>query len=131
MWCVPPMCWPCSALNGIRRVRLRPDALRAEACEEVPLLDGATHCFVSATITRSQGHPVARIIGDWLVLQPSASGRSRTRRIPFKAEHGLHVGGVNHFALLNHPEIYAKLREWLRTPPAQLAAGEELSTESV
>ena len=35
-----------------------PDALRAEACTEVPLLDGATHCFVSATITRDERHPV-------------------------------------------------------------------------
>ena len=108
-----------------------PDALRAAACREVPLLEDATHCFVAGTITRSAKHPLGRLVGDFLVLEPSASGRSRTRRIPFKAEHGLHVGGVNHFALLNHPEIYAKLREWLRTPPAQLAAGEELSTESV
>ena len=28
-----------------------PDALRAKALTEVPLLEGATHCFVSATIT--------------------------------------------------------------------------------
>jgi len=35
-----------------------PDALRAEACTEVALLDGATHCFVTATITRSPRHPL-------------------------------------------------------------------------
>ena len=29
-----------------------PEALRAAACREVPLLDGATHCFVAATVTR-------------------------------------------------------------------------------
>ena len=34
-----------------------PEALRAEACKEVPLLDGATHCFVSATITRVAAAP--------------------------------------------------------------------------
>src|SRR5437764_10445814 len=33
-----------------------PDALRAAACQEIPLLDGATHCFVTATITRSERH---------------------------------------------------------------------------
>ena len=55
-----------------------PDALRARACEEVPLLEGATHYFVSATITRDPRHPVGRVIGDCLVLVPSASGRSRT-----------------------------------------------------
>ena len=93
-----------------------PDALRAAACQEVPLLDGATHCFVSATVTHSAAHPVGRLVGDILVLVPSASGRSRTRRIPFRAEDGLHVGGAHHFALLAHPEVYAKLREWLATP---------------
>jgi pimeloyl-ACP methyl ester carboxylesterase len=90
-----------------------PEALRAEACAEVPLLDGATHCFVSATITRDPGNPLGRLLGDMLVLSDSASGRSRTRRLGFRDEHGLHVGGANHFALLNHPQVYAKLREWL------------------
>ena len=90
-----------------------PDALRAAACAEVPLLDGATHCFVSATVTRSARHPLGRLIGDTLVLVPSASGRSRTRRIPFEEEFGMHVGGAHHFALLNHPAVYEKLRAWL------------------
>jgi pimeloyl-ACP methyl ester carboxylesterase len=90
-----------------------PDALRAAACAEVPLLDGATHFFVSATATRSARHPLGRVIGDTLVLVPSASGRSRTRRIPFDEEFGMHVGGVHHFALLNHPAVYEKLRAWL------------------
>jgi len=26
----------------------------------------------------------------------------------------LHVGATNHIALLNHPAVYDKLREWLR-----------------
>jgi pimeloyl-ACP methyl ester carboxylesterase len=90
-----------------------PDALRAAACREVPLLDGATHCFVTATVTRSPRHPVGRLIGDCLVLVPSASGRSRTRRIPFRDEDGLHVARAHHFALLNHPAVYAQLRDWL------------------
>jgi pimeloyl-ACP methyl ester carboxylesterase len=90
-----------------------PDALRAEACEEVPLLHGATHCFVTATITRSPKHPLGRLIGDYLVLQPSGSGRSRTRRLAFEEEYGHHVGGTHHFALLNHPAVYDKLRVWL------------------
>jgi pimeloyl-ACP methyl ester carboxylesterase len=90
-----------------------PDPLRAAACAEVPLLDGATHCFVSATVTRSDRHPLGRLIGDTLVLKPSATGRSRTRRIPFEEEFGMHVGGAHHFALLNHPAVYEKLRAWL------------------
>ncbi len=93
-----------------------PDALRAAACKEVPLLDGAMHCFVSATITGSPHHPLGRLLGDILVLTPSATGQGRTRRIPFKAEHGHHVGSTHHLALLNHPEVYERLRGWLEQP---------------
>jgi pimeloyl-ACP methyl ester carboxylesterase len=89
------------------------DALRAAACREVPLLDGATHCFVSASVTRSERHPIGRLLGDCLVLVPSASGRSRTRRIPFDVEHGAHIGATHHIALLNHPEVYEYLRRWV------------------
>ena len=90
-----------------------PDALRAVACEEVPLLEGATHCFVAATVTANPRHPVGQLVGDYLVLEPSASGRSRSRRIPFEAENGLVLGGTHHLALLNHPSVYEQLRDWL------------------
>jgi pimeloyl-ACP methyl ester carboxylesterase len=90
-----------------------PDALRVVACEEVPLLEGATHCFVAATVTSNPRHPVARLVGDYLVLEASASGRARDRRIPFEAEHGMVVGGAHHIALLNHPAVYEQLRDWL------------------
>ena len=94
-----------------------PDALRAAACAEVPLLPGATHCFVAATITRDARHPVGRFLGDWLVLSPSASGRGRTPALAFREEDGLSVGGAHHLALLNHPAVYTALRGWLATPP--------------
>lgn len=90
-----------------------PDGLRAAACREIPLLDGTTHCFVSATVTRSPTHPVGRLVGDWFVLSGSATGRGRTRSIPFRDEDGFHVGPASHFALLNHPAVYERLREWL------------------
>jgi pimeloyl-ACP methyl ester carboxylesterase len=90
-----------------------PEVLRAAACEEVPLLEGATHCFVSATVTRSARHPLGRMIGDTLVLVPSASGESRTRKLGFEAEFGLHIGATHHIALLNHPAVYEKLQAWL------------------
>lgn len=94
-----------------------PDALRAAACREVPLLEGATHCFVTATVTRDPRHPVGRLVGDVLVLQGSGSGRSRRRTIGFRDEDGLHVGGATHFALLNHPDVGAQIARWL-TPDA-------------
>jgi pimeloyl-ACP methyl ester carboxylesterase len=96
-----------------------PHSLRKEAMTEVPLLDGATHCFVAATITASPRHPLGRLVGDALVLEPSASGRGRDRRIPFRAEHGMHVGRTHHLALLNHPVVYERLLEWLSAEPAR------------
>jgi hypothetical protein len=94
-----------------------PEALRAAACKEVPLLDGVAHHFVAATVTRDARHPVGRLVGDWLVLRPSASGRSRTRVIGFGDEDGMHLGGAHHLALLNHPAVYAQLRDWLARAP--------------
>jgi pimeloyl-ACP methyl ester carboxylesterase len=94
-----------------------PDALRGVACAEIPLLEGATHCFVSAAITRSERHPLGRLFGDTLVLVPSASGRSRTRRIPFEDEYGMHLGAATHFTLLNHPAVYERLRDWVALAP--------------
>jgi pimeloyl-ACP methyl ester carboxylesterase len=114
--------------NGIRDLRrgslvdedwreCDPDALRGAACAEIPLLEGATHCFVSAAITRSERHPLGRLLGDTLVLVPSASGRSRTRRIPFEDEYGMHLSAATHFTLLNHPAVYDRLRDWLAVAP--------------
>ena len=67
---------------------------------DVPLLENARHCFVSATVTRQKDHPVARFVGDWLVLERSASHRAPE---PF------HVGSTHHLALLNHPAVYERL----------------------
>ena len=68
-----------------------PDALRAAACQEIPLLEGAKHCFVSAS-------------GDLLVLGRSAA--------PGRDEEVFRIKG-GHFALLNHPQVYDRLRDWL------------------
>src|SRR4051794_3467876 len=99
-----------------------PDELRLAACQEVPLLQGATHHFVSATVTRTAQHPFGRLVGDTLVLVPSASGRSKTRRIGFRDEDGHHLGSTHHLALLNHPDVYAKLLAWLSVAPRAAAS---------
>ncbi len=88
-----------------------PDALRAAARREVPLLAGADHTFVSATITRSPRHPLGRLVGDGLVLPASAHGAGG-RRVGFEAQLA-HVGGVHHLELLRHPAVLALLRERL------------------
>ena len=76
--------------------------------DEVPLLEGPTHCFVSATVTRSATHPIGRLVGDTLVLAASASGRKQ-----LEFHHGLELGGAHHLALLNHPAVYEELAGWL------------------
>jgi pimeloyl-ACP methyl ester carboxylesterase len=67
---------------------------------DVPQLENARHCFISATVTAQKDHLVARCVGDWLVLERSASHRSQE---PF------HVGSAHHLALLNHPAVYERL----------------------
>ncbi|HEY2655034.1 MAG TPA: alpha/beta fold hydrolase [Solirubrobacteraceae bacterium] len=93
-----------------------PNALGVAATEEVPLLEGVAHFFVSASITRSPSHPLGRLLGDALVLVPSATGQGAARRISFQAEYRHNVGPTHHLALLNHREVYEHLHEWLQCP---------------
>jgi pimeloyl-ACP methyl ester carboxylesterase len=74
---------------------------------DLALLECAGHYCIGATITREEGHPLGRIVGDLLVLGPSASGIEAER---------LHIGSLNHFTLLNHPRVYERLEGWLREP---------------
>jgi len=81
---------------------------------DVPLIPWANHYVVSATLTTSRRNPLGRLMGDLLVQPASARGRSRRGgHIPFPAEHMRHFGGLHHFRLLNHPAVYAAMREWL------------------
>ncbi|MFF0544028.1 esterase/lipase family protein [Nocardia thailandica] len=92
---------------------LEPDVLAARVMAEVPLLDGATHYFVTASVTADPRHPLGRIVGDGLVLGGSGSGRAHARRLGFDGVNGLHVGSANHFTLLNTDPVYTALRSWL------------------
>jgi hypothetical protein len=65
------------------------------------------------TVTEDPEHPLGRALGDLLVLFPSASGRGRTRRVPFEAGHGRHIGRMHHLDLLHRGEVYEQLRYWL------------------
>jgi hypothetical protein len=83
-----------------------------EADEDVPFLSHATYCYIGATLTSSH-EGIGGLVGDLLVHYPSASGTGRRRRIPFELENGRHLGGVHHLQLLNHPDVYAQIRDWL------------------
>jgi pimeloyl-ACP methyl ester carboxylesterase len=90
--------------------------------DDVPPLPHARYHLVSATLTRSARHPVGRFLGDLLVRQPSAYGRS-TARSPrhhelFPGADELHLPRTGHLDLLNHPRVHAALRDWLGDRPA-------------
>ena len=90
--------------------------LVAGLAEDVPPLPHARYHLVAATLTASDRHPVGRVVGDLvgdLLVRPrSAYGRDRRRSL-FPDADVLHVGGTDHFGLLNHPEVHRALREWL------------------
>lgn len=89
------------------------DSLAKVAATEVPLLAGATHCFVSASVATSRRNPLGFLIGDGLVLTPSAAGRAGARRVGFGASAGFHLGGAHHMSLLNNDDVYQQLKAWV------------------
>jgi pimeloyl-ACP methyl ester carboxylesterase len=83
---------------------------------EVPFLPHAAYYYVAATVTKNRRHPLGQLVGDLLVHYASASGRGRNQRIPFDIDKGHHVGGLTHFDLLSHPDVYAQLERWITSP---------------
>lgn len=81
--------------------------------EEVPALPHAKYRLVAATLTASPRHPVGHFVGDLLVRVPSAYGRDRWGSELFPDADVLHLGGTDHFGLLNHPEIHRAMEDWL------------------
>jgi hypothetical protein len=94
-----------------------PDEFLRDRCIEVPFLPDAAYYFIGATLTADRDHPLASVVGDLFVQFPSASGQGRRRRIPFALDNGLHLGGLHHFELLNHPDVYDQMHRWLGARP--------------
>jgi alpha-beta hydrolase superfamily lysophospholipase len=95
-----------------------PDAFWTNTGTELPFLESANHYFVSATVTRDPNAPLGRLVGDLLVLRKSAwSQQGPGRRLQFPVDRYRHLGGANHLDLLNHPAVYAQLRNWLGGRP--------------
>lgn len=65
--------------------------------------------FLAATVAADPTSVRGRIIGDLLVSTASATDRSQT------ADRDV-IGGLTHSALLHHPEVYARLVNWLSSP---------------
>jgi pimeloyl-ACP methyl ester carboxylesterase len=99
-----------------------PEAFIQQQGSEIPFLTCANHYFVCATVSREADAPAGRIIGDLLVLRASAwAHEGRGQRMRFPIEHYHHVGGANHFDLLNHPAIYEQICKWVAGRPALAA----------
>jgi len=91
-----------------------PDALLDDRCTDVPLFASANHYVISAKLNG----PLGGFAGDLLVRRASAEGQGPARRIAFELDNVRHLPGLNHFQLLNHPEVYERMRAWLTAPPA-------------
>lgn len=72
---------------------------------DAPLIAGAEHHAVAATVRASPEHVVSRAVGDLLVLTASAHGVEDATLV--------HVGSHDHFDLLNSPALDECLRAWL------------------
>ncbi len=88
--------------------------LRHGLAPDVQNLPNARYRLVAATLTRSARSVTSGTIGDYLVPYASALGRPRGGREMFPGAETLHVPSADHFDLLNHDDIYAAIREWLR-----------------
>ncbi len=79
-----------------------------------PLLPGANHYTISATVTADPDHPFGAVAGDLLVQPASAHGRrGRRQHIPFPLSSRRGLGGLHHFDLLNHPDVWKAIRDLL------------------
>lgn len=74
----------------------------------------ACYAIAATTAADPEGLP-ARLLGDGLVPLASALGRHReaARSLRFPPERQWVLAGAGHLALLHHPAVLAKLREWL------------------
>lgn len=77
--------------------------------QQIPLLPGCQYTFITATITVNPKHRVGLLLGDLLVRTESAGGRCRERSIPIAPESVVHLGGLTHINLLDHPLAYDAL----------------------
>ena len=106
----------CSMTTGPAAPRLCLRDHRTEA----PLLPGASHYAISATVTADPASPLGAVAGDLLVQPASAHGRRGARQhIPFPVHLGRGFGGMHHFDLLNHPDVWAAIAR--PPPPGNLA----------
>ena len=106
-----------------------PDCCLRDHRSEAPVLAAANHYAISAVVTADPASPLGAVVGDLLVQPASAHGRRGARQhIPFPVGTGHGLGGMHHFDLLNHPDVWAAMHRLLpagmrRRPPSDPASG--------
>jgi hypothetical protein len=78
---------------------------------ELPPLDHVRYRLVSAAVGPARS-PLGWLLGDLLVRRGSATATRRALRL-FPDADVLHLPNVDHFSLLNHPDVYTALKGWL------------------
>jgi hypothetical protein len=92
------------------------DLVAGVADTDVPLLAHSTHHGVAASITASEHHRIATILGDLLVPVDSARGAvADVETLP----------SSHHFHLLNDPRVHTHLLRWLAADEADDEPGHE------
>lgn len=92
------------------------DALNAKALTPIPRLENARYHFIGCSLGASEHDPIGKLIGDGLVLLPSATAAQLANAdtaVLFR---------THHLRLLNHPVIYRQIAERLQAPKALAAA---------
>ena len=88
-----------------------PDGCTHNHRRDVPLLPGAGHYAISAAVSANPAGPLGSLVGDLLVQPASAHGRHGARQhVPFSADLTRALGGMHHFDLLNHPDVWEAMR---------------------
>lgn len=78
----------------------------------MPLPSNVYNHMVVATLSAHPTGILARLVGDGLVLVPSAIGPRTTERDTAQFVDVVHVGRTNHDRLLNHPSVYDHIASW-------------------
>ncbi len=87
------------------------DRCLADHRSGTPLLATASHHAISATVTADPASPLGAVVGDLLVQPASAHGwRGQDQHIHFPAELARRLGGMHHFDLLNHADVWEAMR---------------------
>lgn len=96
------------------------DRFRMAGDTRIPLsLPEGPECYALAATTSLDVHPlVNKVLGDGLVSVNSALGKHRDplRQLAFKPGQQWLGTGVNHMALLNHPDVYQALKGFMVSP---------------